>query len=106
MSYEKAESVTGKVVVVDKVKPTLSINPQEVSVAKGQTVTFSGTLLNPLKGGATGGIEGKTINLIINDEKAGHTKTDDGGNWEISYTFPESGTYKVKATFEEKEGAG
>ena len=100
VSYEKAESVTGTVVVVDKIKPTLTLNPQEVSVAKGQTVTFGGSLLDPTIGVATGGIKGKTIHLIINNEKAGEAKTDKGGNWQIPYTFPEKGTYRVKVVFE------
>ena len=95
MSYEKTESPTSKVTVAEKIKPTLSISPQEVSAAVGQKVTFGGKLLDPL----TGPIKGRTVYLVVGKEEVASTTTDDGGNWQITYTFENAGKYNVKAVF-------
>ena len=95
VSYEKSESPESKVTVRKAVKPIISISPQEVEVAVGQTVTFGGKVQDPL----TGGIKGATVKLLVNNEEVGTATTDEGGNYQISHKFDKDGTYKVKVVF-------
>jgi len=92
--YEKSESPASKVTVKAKPTTTLSISPQEVEVAVNEKVTFGGKLL-----ATSGPVKGKTVYLIINKKEEGQCITDEGGNWQITYTFPKEGTYKVKAVY-------
>ena len=81
-------------ITVSDVPNSITLTASATSVTVGQTVTFSGTVLDPLGNG----LSGVTVTLV--DSTTGTTsttKSGSGGAFSFNVTFNSAGTYTLYA---------